>query len=930
TMEIVGMRYSDPNALQGGTYKGDMFYPLHTETGISIEPYFNWDIENWPLTAATVLTTLQLDVSLNSDLSSPVFTTTTKRSVNPLVNGTPLINKLPADTDHFITDADLDTGVPLLNDTDYYWGLTATLAGGATFKQISRFKTIPALLPALTYPKDQLTIPSLDFDFSWNVASAVQNAVYWRLDVDQNAKGAFNGSMPSNLGGDIKNDDNTLVADGYAEKTQFKSSNMPTPLTWGTTYSWRATTMWPVPPTGWVPQEIFDLNETDRTVSISSVFQFQTQTLAYVPTPSYPIGGSIIPSNEPLLSWWVGGPFGALTFEIQVREVGVPGTIVCTASGISGTQYDTSACAPSTLTPGKTYEWRVRSNDGTNTSDWSAAGADAGPWTSPAVFSTNGQGVAGTPTPSYPIDDLEIYTINPQLHWFTEKDNTGINFIAHYAKRAVLPGTAPASCAALKALPNTTPGDIFDLASPVSTTYVDAPGLEPGATYDWCVTSIGLNGSVEGTVATFQVAGGLAKNFPVASWPKPNPTVYSLTQDLTWYLEGSYFDVASYDVEYCKGIPTGSTPVFGAGAPSCTTVSGLTTQNYEVTGLTYGDVVIWRVKANYTSGTSSDWNVATSQGGFTVVGLLSTLTANPSFPIGDVVIYDTDPTLIWWVSGAVGAANAYKIQYSYTETFHPIGTVTIEATSTTPSIAVSNLIPGHTYWWRVAVSTDSGVTYGSWSAVASFAIHPGANAVMPRIGGPANNVSIETNAPTLSWLLPAPSESALTYDVRYSKSPDLEANSTLVEGLTTSVAQLANLDAGDYYWQVRSKTASGEISPYSPVGSFTTTASFSVGVEDEFSEQPAAFELGQNYPNPFNPTTTIEFRMSESANVSLKVYNVLGQVVKTLVSGTLPSGMHSVSWDATDDSGSAVTTGLYIYRMETDNFSATKSLVLMK
>jgi len=114
TMEIVGMRYSDPNALQGGTYKGDMFYPLHTETGISIEPYFNWDIENWPATPTTVLTTLQLDVSLNSDLSSPVFTTTTKRDTTPLINGA------PADTDHFITDADLDTGVPLLNDTDYY------------------------------------------------------------------------------------------------------------------------------------------------------------------------------------------------------------------------------------------------------------------------------------------------------------------------------------------------------------------------------------------------------------------------------------------------------------------------------------------------------------------------------------------------------------------------------------------------------------------------------------------------------------------------------------------------------------------------------------------------------------------------------------------------------------------------------------------
>jgi hypothetical protein len=130
-------------------------------------------------------------------------------------------------------------------------------------------------------------------------------------------------------------------------------------------------------------------------------------------------------------------------------------------------------------------------------------------------------------------------------------------------------------------------------------------------------------------------------------------------------------------------------------------------------------------------------------------------------------------------------------------------------------------------------------------------------------------------------------------------------STTILEGLTTPFTQLSEWVAGDYFWQVRSRSTNGDISLYSPVGEFTTEASFSVGVEDEeiiFGELPTSFELGQNYPNPFNPSTTIEFRLSESASVSLKVYNVFGQVVKTLVSGTMPSGVHHVTWDARDES----------------------------
>jgi len=278
TMEIVGLRFSDPNAFGGSTYEGDMLYPIHTETGISIEPYFNWDIENWPVTPLTLLTTLTLDISSNSDLTAPFFTTTVKED-----GVTPLISTLPGE-DHYITDldraADKANGIPLLNNTTYYWGLTADLAGGAIFKQISRFKTIPKLLPVHSYPKDALTIPALTFDFNWNVASPVQPEVYWRMDLDMNTKAAFNGATPSIMGGDLKNDDNVLVTDGFAADPTFDAVNLPSPLLWGSTYTWRTSTMWPVAPTGWVPQEIFDKNETDRMVSVSALYQFQTQTKA--------------------------------------------------------------------------------------------------------------------------------------------------------------------------------------------------------------------------------------------------------------------------------------------------------------------------------------------------------------------------------------------------------------------------------------------------------------------------------------------------------------------------------------------------------------------------------------------------------------------------------------------------------------------------
>ncbi|MFK7844285.1 MAG: choice-of-anchor B family protein [Rhodothermales bacterium] len=88
---------------------------------------------------------------------------------------------------------------------------------------------------------------------------------------------------------------------------------------------------------------------------------------------------------------------------------------------------------------------------------------------------------------------------------------------------------------------------------------------------------------------------------------------------------------------------------------------------------------------------------------------------------------------------------------------------------------------------------------------------------------------------------------------------------------------------------------------------------------------PTEFSIGQNYPNPFNPTTLIDFSMPESAHVSIIVYNMLGQEMVTLANEVRDAGIHTVTLDAAN-----LSAGVYLYVMETANFSVTKRMTLMK
>ena len=108
------------------------------------------------------------------------------------------------------------------------------------------------------------------------------------------------------------------------------------------------------------------------------------------------------------------------------------------------------------------------------------------------------------------------------------------------------------------------------------------------------------------------------------------------------------------------------------------------------------------------------------------------------------------------------------------------------------------------------------------------------------------------------------------------------------------------------------------------IGSFTATVP-TVVENNQTSLKPSDYQLKQNYPNPFNPTTTISFDLPVRTFVSLKVYDLIGKEVATIVDEDMAAGSYSKIWNV-----SSMPSGIYFYRMQTKSFTDTKKLVLLK
>ncbi len=113
----------------------------------------------------------------------------------------------------------------------------------------------------------------------------------------------------------------------------------------------------------------------------------------------------------------------------------------------------------------------------------------------------------------------------------------------------------------------------------------------------------------------------------------------------------------------------------------------------------------------------------------------------------------------------------------------------------------------------------------------------------------------------------------------------------------------------------------------------TTPTQILAGASDRNSHiqlAPATYALAPNYPNPFNPSTTIRYQIPEQTHVQLQIFDIQGRLIRTLVNAVQNAGYYEIRWDGTTDSGQAVSSGKYIYRLKTNRFTQSRQMLLLK
>jgi subtilisin family serine protease len=324
--------------------------------------------------------------------------------------------------------------------------------------------------------------------------------------------------------------------------------------------------------------------------------------------------------------------------------------------------------------------------------------------------------------------------------------------------------------------------------------------------------------------------------------------------------------------------------------------TSVTEITYQVNSLEKNREYFWRVRAKNKYG-NGEWSD---------VGIFTIMIALPEkpqlvFPTTDQSNQSTKVTFRW---NKVENAEIYFIQLSQVQTFTSIAQIDSTADTTT---TISNLIEGQRYYWRTQAKNITG--FGPWSDGYKFttSITAPASLVLERTG---------LNEITLTWEDNSPSEDGFIIE----KKQNLQTTFSFLDSLKTSGNKYVdnNNEQGlTYSYRIKAYTKYAE-------SNYSNEASIVV-VSSETENIPKEYALEQNYPNPFNPSTTIQFSLPKESYISLKVYNINGQEVTTLLSKHMNPGIYKVEWN-----GYKYSSGVYYYRIIAGNFIDTKKFVFIK
>jgi len=260
-------------------------------------------------------------------------------------------------------------------------------------------------------------------------------------------------------------------------------------------------------------------------------------------------------------------------------------------------------------------------------------------------------------------------------------------------------------------------------------------------------------------------------------------------------------------------------------------------------------------------------------------------------------------------------ASSYRIQVSTDPAFN--SNIAIDESGIQDTFKLITGLEGQSqYYWRVSASNAGGVSNFS----TAFSFTTGFPAT-PQLSSPPNNTGNHPVDINIIWFS---SNAADSYQLQVAREADFAPQSMVLDssGLTDTTFTLNQLAMNTfYYWRIKAFNQYGA-SNWSSTWRFKTLPP--MGVEEEESH-PERYGLEQNYPNPFNPTTTIRFYLPQVSFVKIKIYNLLGQEVKTLLNDYRNEGHHEIFFDA-----SQLASGIYIYRLIADNFTSSRKMILLK
>lgn len=614
----------------------------------------------------------------------------------------------------------------------------------------------------------------------------------------------------------------------------------------------------------------------------SNTFNFTTQLAP--PSLVSPADGSIGQQVNLNFSW--NSVSGALTYHIQIASDSLFSSIVVNDSTLAVTNKNVTG-----LTPLTRYWWRVRGKSAGGNGEFSS------------VYDFKTIGPPFTIALVNPSNNAVNQPVNLIFNWLPTSDQTRpVIGIEEQIDKKLRSGSQTdertISNYWFELVTDTSSMANLMVDSTITDTTTTVNGLNNITSYFWRVRAkneIGYGAYSTWFKFTTIVPVPAA---PSLVSPSNGATGQSLTTDLVWngvqYATNYRVQVAT-DAGFTNLILNDST---------------VTDTTKSVTGLNTFTQYHWRVLAKNINGSGSYSPVWT----FTTI-VDAPAAPNLVAPANNSTGIELTPTMDW---DSVAFAETFRLVIASDTAFNNVvlDTAGINVSQfTVPSGVLANSIK---YYWRVNASSAGGS--GNFSVAWNFTtavLPPSA----PVLTSPENNSIGQSLTPLLEWDSLA---SANTYIVQLSEDSTFATTLISQTGITMAQFQVnagVLLNETKYYWRVSATNTAGT-GAYSEVWNFMT---FGVGINTISGVIPQEYKLYNNYPNPFNPSTKIKFDIPKASFVSLKIYDMSGREIAKLVDGNLSASAYEFTFNA-----SSLPSGVYFYRLQTDDFVNTMRMVLVK